>query len=89
MELTEYPDLASERLGGRVHAVRLALQILAYEKKFGYIFLVDATGKSSEEMLAILEQRIQNDPEREIQVAAEQQRRITRRRLEKLLSETQ
>jgi 2-oxo-4-hydroxy-4-carboxy-5-ureidoimidazoline decarboxylase len=48
-----------------------------------------ATGKTSEEMLAILEQRIQNDPEREIQVAAEQQRRITRRRLEKLLTEAQ
>ncbi len=68
-------------------ALRLAVRNLAYEKKFGYIFLVDATGKSSEEMLAILEQRIQNDPEREIQEAAEQQRRITRRRLVKLLSE--
>ena len=36
-------------------AARLAAQNLAYEKKFGYIFLVDATGKSSDEMLAILE----------------------------------
>jgi OHCU decarboxylase len=69
-------------------AARLAAQNLAYEKKFGYIFLVDATGKSSDEMLAILDSRIQNVPEREIQEAAEQQRRITRRRLEKLLSET-
>jgi len=69
-------------------AARLAAQNVAYEKKFGYIFLVDATGKSSDEMLAILEQRIQNDPQREIQEAAEQQRRITRRRLEKLLAET-
>jgi 2-oxo-4-hydroxy-4-carboxy-5-ureidoimidazoline decarboxylase len=55
----------------------------------GYIFLVDASRKSSEEMLAILEQRIQNDPQREIQAAAEQQRRIIRRRLEKLLTEAQ
>jgi OHCU decarboxylase len=70
-------------------AARLAALNLAYERKFGYIFLVDATGKSSEEMLAILEQRIQNDPQREIQEAAEQQRRIARRRLEKLLAETQ
>jgi OHCU decarboxylase len=70
-------------------AARLAAQNLAYEEKFGYIFLVDATGKSSEEMLAILEQRIQNDPQREIQEAAEQQRRITRRRFEKLLAEMQ
>ena len=69
-------------------AARLAAQNFAYQEKFGYIFLVDATGKSSDEMLAILEQRIQNDPHDEIREAAEQQRRITRRRLDKLLSET-
>jgi 2-oxo-4-hydroxy-4-carboxy--5-ureidoimidazoline (OHCU) decarboxylase len=40
-------------------------------------------------MLAILERRIQNEPEAEIREAAEQQRRITRHRLEKLLLETQ
>ena len=66
-------------------APHLAVQNCACEKEFDCIFRLDATGKSSVEMLAILEQRIQNDPERGIQVAAEQQRRITRRRLEKLL----
>ena len=59
---------------------------LAYENCFGYIFIVCATGKSSEEMLAILRQRLQNDPGKEIHVAAEEQRKITRLRLEKLLS---
>ncbi len=57
----------------------------AYEARFGYIFIVCATGKSAEEMLALLEQRLQNDPGAEIRVAAEEQRKITRLRLEKLL----
>ncbi|MGO9641101.1 MAG: 2-oxo-4-hydroxy-4-carboxy-5-ureidoimidazoline decarboxylase [Candidatus Acidiferrales bacterium] len=82
-------EQAAARLTSENVAALLAAQNLAYEKKFGYIFLVDATGKSSEEMLAILDRRIQNEPEAEVREAAEQQRRITRRRLEKLLSETQ
>ena len=57
----------------------------AYEERFGYIFMVCATGKSKEEMLAILRERLQNDPGTEIQVAAEEQRKITNLRLEKLL----
>jgi len=57
----------------------------AYEARFGYIFIVCATGKSSEEMLALLQDRLQNDPDTELRVAAEEQRRITRLRLEKLL----
>jgi len=57
----------------------------AYEKHFGYIFIVCATGKSTEEMLALLEQRLQNDPVWELRIAAEEQRRITRLRLERFL----
>ena len=60
----------------------------AYEEKFGYIFIVCATGKSAEEMLALLEARIHNDPEVEIQNAAEEQMKITRLRLEKLLGQS-
>ncbi len=56
-----------------------------YETRFGFIFIVCATGKSSEEMLAILKERLQNDAETEIALAAEEQRKITRLRLEKLL----
>ena len=56
-----------------------------YEQRFGFIFIVCATSKSSEEMLAILQARLQNDAETEIAVAAEEQRKITRLRLEKLL----
>ncbi len=57
----------------------------AYEQRFGYIFIVCATGKSSEEMLALLQQRLQNDPAAELRMAAEEQRRITHLRLQKLL----
>jgi len=56
-----------------------------YEKKFGYIFIVCATGKSAEEMLSLLEQRLQNDPKDEVNIAAEEQRKITQLRLHKLL----
>ena len=57
----------------------------AYEQRFGYVFIVCATGKSSEEMLALLQQRLQNDPAAELRMAAEEQRRITHLRLQKLL----
>jgi hydroxyisourate hydrolase len=56
-----------------------------YEERFGFIFIVCATGKSSEEMLAVLNSRLQNDPKTELPVAAEEQRKITRLRLEKHL----
>jgi 2-oxo-4-hydroxy-4-carboxy-5-ureidoimidazoline decarboxylase len=57
-----------------------------YEEKFGFIFIVFATGKSAEEMLALLHQRIKNTSEDEIRIAATEQAKITRLRLEKLLS---
>jgi OHCU decarboxylase len=59
----------------------------AYEERFGWIFLVNATGKTPDEMLALARGRLSNPPDDELLVAAEEQRRITRIRLEKLLSE--
>jgi len=56
-----------------------------YEEKFGFIFIVCASGKSSAEMLAILNNRLDNDPQTELSEAAQEQRKITRLRLEKLL----
>ena len=56
-----------------------------YEKKFGYIFIVCATGKSADEMLSIINNRINNDPQTEIKLAMEEQNKITKLRLEKLL----
>lgn len=58
-----------------------------YDVKFGFVFIVCATGKSSEEMLAIINERMSNDPQTELRIAAEEQNRITRLRLEKLLNQ--
>lgn len=58
-----------------------------YEKKFGYTFIVCATGKSAAGILELLKQRLRNSSEEEIKIAAEQQRLITRVRLRKLLAE--
>jgi 2-oxo-4-hydroxy-4-carboxy-5-ureidoimidazoline decarboxylase len=55
-----------------------------YLRRFGYIFIVCATGKSAAEMLGFLEERFCNDPARELAIAAGEQARITRLRLEKL-----
>lgn len=52
-----------------------------YEKKFGYIFIVCATGKRADEMLALLRARLAHDAATEIQIAAEEQARITALRL--------
>lgn len=57
-----------------------------YEEKFAYIFIVCATGKSAAEMLELLQVRLQNKPEAEIKIAAAEQNKITKLRLEKLLS---
>lgn len=57
-----------------------------YEDKFGYIYIVCATGKSAEEMLEICRERLGNTADRELRAAAEEQRKITGIRLEKLLS---
>lgn len=56
-----------------------------YERRFGYVFLICATRKTADEMLAELEQRMDNDPALELRVAAAEQMKITRLRLEKLL----
>ncbi len=58
---------------------------LAYEEKFARIYIVCATGKTADEMLAIAKERMQSDPETELRRAVEEQRRITDLRLEKLV----
>jgi 2-oxo-4-hydroxy-4-carboxy-5-ureidoimidazoline decarboxylase len=55
-----------------------------YRDHFGFIFIVFATGKSAEEMLAILRRRIENSRAEELRNAAAEQLKITRLRLEKL-----
>ncbi len=55
-----------------------------YEERFGFVYLVFATGKTSEEMLALLERRLQNTRSREVLNAAREQRLITALRLSRI-----
>jgi 2-oxo-4-hydroxy-4-carboxy-5-ureidoimidazoline decarboxylase len=59
----------------------------AYEARFGHIFIVCATGKPADEMLALLRERLGNPPDAELRIAAGEQAKITRLRLTKLLAE--
>ena len=81
---------AEEQSGARDAAAstlaRLARGNEDYEKRFGHVFLICATGRTAEEMLANLEQRMMNDPSDELRVAAGEQARITHLRLDKLLA---
>ena len=79
--------------GGEQSSIRGAteetLKLLAkgnknYEEKFGYIFIVYATGKTAEEMLGILNSRLMNTPAEEIMIAMDEQNKITKLRLEKI-----
>jgi OHCU decarboxylase len=56
-----------------------------YEQRFGHVFLICATGLTADQMLAALTERLDNDADTEHANAAEEQRKITRLRLEKLL----
>ena len=57
-----------------------------YEEKFGYLFIVCASGRSAEEMLGMIHARLKNTAAAEIRIAADEQMKITRLRLQKILS---
>ncbi|UEG48712.1 2-oxo-4-hydroxy-4-carboxy-5-ureidoimidazoline decarboxylase [Ferruginibacter lapsinanis] len=81
---------AAGEQSGAVAASEETIQALAkgndlYENKFGFIFIVCATGKTAEEMLQLLQERLPNNKAEEIKIAAEEQNKITKLRLEKLL----
>jgi OHCU decarboxylase len=65
---------------------QLAVKNRDYEARFGYIFIVCATGQTAEAMLAMLDERLTNDPDDELHIASEEQRKITQLRLAKLLT---
>lgn len=66
--------------------VELATANREYEKRFGRMFIICATGKNPAEILQILRRRLQNDAETELLESAEQQRLITNIRLKKWLA---
>ncbi len=67
--------------------LRLALreQNGTYERRFGHVYLVCATGRSAAELLVDLRERLTNEPDKELRVAAGEQAKIIRLRLEKLV----
>ena len=58
-----------------------------YEARFGHVFLISASGRTADEILAALQGRLRNDPAIEVAIAAGEHRKITRLRLERMLSE--
>lgn len=65
---------------------QLAEANLRYERLFGRTYIVCATGRSASDLLSDIETRLGNDPDVERRIAAEEQRKITRLRLEKLVT---
>jgi len=82
---------AQEQSGAAQAAERVLAELAAgnaqYEERFGFTYIVCATGKSAEEMLAILNRRVASDRAAELREAAEQQRQITGIRLRKWMQE--
>jgi OHCU decarboxylase len=79
---TEQAAVASASHDARIGLARLNRD---YEQRFGFIYIVCAAGKSAGELLDLAASRMHNDRETELRVAAEEQRKIMRLRLEKLL----
>ena len=82
-------DWAREEQAGTAEAAAATLQALAdgnraYEERFGHVFLICATGLSAGTMLTELQARLGNSAEDELRIAAAEQAKITRLRLEKL-----
>lgn len=82
-------SLSEAEQAGALGAEEATLLALAdgnrrYEAKFGFIFIVCATGKTAEEMLRLLQERLPNDPVQELSIAAGEQEKITALRLRKL-----
>ena len=73
--------LANIETSGRLICDALAAGNDAYLKRFGFIFIVCATGKTAEEMLTLLRDRLSNDRATELRIAAEEQAKITALRL--------
>ena len=83
-------EWSRQEQSGVANASREAIEELsalnrAYEQKFGFIFIICATGKTSEEMLSALRERLEHETAVELSIAAAEQNKITELRLKKLL----
>jgi OHCU decarboxylase len=88
-----YASRSSEREQSGIRAAppqtmaALAEENRRYEARFGHVFLIFASGRTADDILAELRQRLGNDPETEVAVAADEHRKITKLRLERMLNE--
>jgi OHCU decarboxylase len=85
------PASSSREQRGIMSAKEETLAVLAegnrlYEERFGHVFLISAAGRSAQDVLTSLRLRIENDPATELDLAAEEQRKITQLRLKSMLS---
>jgi 2-oxo-4-hydroxy-4-carboxy-5-ureidoimidazoline decarboxylase len=67
-----------------VTLAELAAENRRYEDRFGHVFLIFASGRAAEEILAELRRRMKNDPATELQEAKRELRKIAHLRLERL-----
>ena len=79
-------EQSQARLASAATLAALAAENREYEARFGHVFLISAGGRTAEEMLQELRRRMRNGPATELQIAADEQRTITRLRLEHLLN---
>jgi 2-oxo-4-hydroxy-4-carboxy-5-ureidoimidazoline decarboxylase len=89
-ESRELSELEQRGVDGAPAGVldQLAAGNRAYQDKFGYIFIVCATGRTAAEMLELLRARLPNDAATEIRIAADEQAKITELRLRSLGAES-
>ena len=80
-------EQADAQAGEQTVLDRIAEGNRLYEERFGHVFLIRAAGRSAEEILDALEERLDHPHQTEIAVAAEEQRQITALRLQALLRE--
>ena len=71
--------------GSAATLAELAAENRTYEDKFGHVFLIAASGRSADEILAELRRRLRNDAASELQEAKVELRKIARLRLAKLV----
>ncbi len=90
-EKTSDRRAASEQSGARSATSAIFDELGAlnreYESRFGFIYIVCATGKSADQMLDLLRRRIANDPASELKIAAQEQLAITLLRIAKIGAE--
>lgn len=87
---SDSPQSRDEQSGvGEDAALRTALRRNneEYERRFGHVYLVCASGRSGDELLTILRSRLDNDPDTELAIVAEELRKIARLRLAKVVEQ--